>query len=161
LLHGRHGQGARRLRPRPRLRRAEPDRARMTRTVRAVARALGRRPIGPHPQEVAAALERLGPFEMPGEDESSPGFVLGRRGRTGSPLLRRVWMTGRGLLLWGEPLGRLGLLTGLSEAVCGLQPGWPPREHWIERRPPGDLTTSWIANLFPPADDFRAALRAL
>jgi Sulfotransferase family len=135
----------------------------VSRTVRAVARALGRRPIGPHPQEVFAALERLGPFEtpVPGEDESSPVFVLGTGWRTGSTLLQRVLMTDRRLLLWGEPLGRLGLLTRLSEAVCGMQTGWPPDEHWIERRPPGDLTTSWIANLFPPADDFRASLRAL
>jgi hypothetical protein len=98
---------------------------------------------------------------VPGGDESSPVFVLGTGWRTGSTLLQRVLMTDRRLLLWGEPLGRLGLLTRLSEAVCGLQPGWPPQEYWVERRPPEDLTTSWIANLFPPADDFRAALRAL
>jgi hypothetical protein len=112
---------------------------------------------------VSAALARLAPFEIPvpGEDESSPVFVLGTGWRTGSTLLQRVLMTDRRLMLWGEPLGRLALLTRLSEAVCGMQPGWPPHEYWIERRPPGDLTTSWIANLFPPADDFRASLRAL
>jgi len=135
----------------------------VSRTVRAIARALGRRPIGPHPREVSAALERLGPFETPapGEEGASPVFVLGTGWRTGSTLLQRVLMTDRRLMLWGEPLGRIGLLTRLSEAVCGMQPGWPPEEYWLERRPPGDPTTSWIANLFPPADDFRASLRAL
>jgi hypothetical protein len=112
---------------------------------------------------VSAALERLGPFEMPAprEDEPGPVFLLATGWRTGSTLLQRVLMTDRRLILWGEPLGRFGLLTRLSEAVCGMQQGWPPPDYWVERRPPGDLTTSWIANLFPPADDFRASLRAL
>ncbi len=132
-------------------------------TFRMMARALGRRPGGPHPREVSAALARLGPFETPapGEDLSSPVFVLGTGWRTGSTLLQRVLMTDRRLMLWGEPLGRLALLTRLAEAVCGLQPGWPPQEYWISRRPPEDLTTGWVANLFPPPDDFRASLRAL
>lgn len=112
---------------------------------------------------MSAALERLGPFEMPApcEAETGPVFLLATGWRTGSTLLQRVLMTDRRLMLWGEPLGRFGLLTRLSEAVCGMQQGWPPSDYWVEQRPPGDLTTSWIANLFPPADDFRASLRAL
>jgi len=110
---------------------------------------------------VSAALERLAPFEVPVPDQSSPVFVLSTGWRTGSTLLQRVLMTDRRLMLWGEPLGRLGLLTRLAEAVCGLQPGWPSDEYWVERRPQEDLRTSWIANLFPPAEDFRASLRAL
>jgi hypothetical protein len=110
---------------------------------------------------VSAALERLGPFEKPEPGEHDPVFVLATGWRTGSTLLQRVLMTDRRLMLWGEPLGRFGLLTRLSEAVCGVQAGWPPNEYWFDQRPPGDLTACWIANLFPPAEDFRASLRAL
>jgi len=112
---------------------------------------------------VISALERICPFEepAPGDPQSSPVFVLATGWRTGSTLLQRILMTDRGLLLWGEPLGRLGLLTRISEAVCGVEAGWPPDEFWIDRRQPGDLTTAWIANLFPPAETFRASLRAL
>jgi hypothetical protein len=135
----------------------------MSGAIRSILRALRRRPYRPQAQEVAAALARLGPFEepLPSAVESAPVFVLATGWRTGSTLVQRVLMTDRRLLLWGEPLGRFGLLTRLAEAVCGMQPGWPAPECWIEQRPAGDLTTSWIANLFPPAADFRASLRAL
>jgi hypothetical protein len=135
----------------------------VNKTVLALAQALASRPKRPSAQEVASALARLGPFEepAPGDTESSPVFVLATGWRTGSTLLQRVLMTDRRLLLWGEPLGRFGLLTRISEAVCGMEAGWPPDEFWVDRRPPGDLTTTWIANLFPPAESFRASLRAL
>jgi hypothetical protein len=112
---------------------------------------------------VSVALERLGPFEKPEprEEDSSPLFVLATGWRTGSTLLQRILMTDPRLMLWGEPLGRFGLLTRFSEAVCGVQPGWPPDEFWVDQRPPEDLPTRWIANLFPPGEDFRASLRAL
>jgi len=135
----------------------------VNKTALALAQALISRPKRPSAREVASALERLGPFEAPapGDDASSPVFVLATGWRTGSTLLQRVLMTDRRLLLWGEPLGRFGLLTRISEAVCGMEPGWPPDEFWADRRSMEDLTTTWIANLFPPAESFRASLRAL
>lgn len=135
----------------------------MNKTVLALAHALTSRPRKPTAQQVVSALERICPFEepAPGDKDFSPVFVLSTGWRTGSTLLQRLLMTDRRLLLWGEPLGRFGLLTRISAAVCGMESEWPPDEFWIDRRQPEDLTTTWVANLFPPAADFRASLRAL
>jgi hypothetical protein len=105
----------------------------------------------------------LAPFpESPAEGDERPIFLLATGWRTGSTLLQRILVTDPRLLLWGEPLGRMGLLSRLAEAVCGMTPGWPPRDFWIDARPQTDaLASSWIANLFPSAADFRAALRQL
>jgi hypothetical protein len=136
----------------------------MGHALRAVRRALRRPAPRVSAAEVLAALERLGPLERSdlGNAPEAPVFVLSTGWRTGSTLLQRILMTDRRVLLWGEPLGRMGLVSRLAEAVCGMRPGWPPEEFWIDRRAPSeDPTTAWIANLFPPAVDFRAALRSL
>jgi Sulfotransferase family len=133
------------------------------RALRAVVRSLVPAREAPTAAEVAAALTRLAPFEDgAAAGEERPLFLLATGWRTGSTLLQRILVSDPRLLLWGEPLGRLALLPRLAAAVCGITPGWPPPEFWAEDRLAAEaLATGWIANLFPSAGDFRAALRQL
>lgn len=108
---------------------------------------------------VLAALDVLDPSGSPEDyNEEQPIFLLATGWRTGSTLLQRILVTDPQLLLWGEPLGRLALIPRLTESLCAVSKGWPPAEYWVGEGS-GELTTSWIANLFPPASDLRAALR--
>ena len=129
--------------------------------IRVLARALSRERSGPQLAEVSAALRGLGspPDEQPPAEE--PVFVLATGWRSGSTLLQRILCTDRRLLLWGEPFGRMALLPRLVEMVSGVSAGWPPPSYYIDRRPDEPLELSWIANLFPPTEAFRAGLRAL
>ncbi len=96
----------------------------------------------------------------PEPDAEEPVFLLATSWRSGSTLLQRILCTDPSLLLWGEPFGRMALLSRISAALCTLDGKWPPGEFWC----PAELSatsmaTSWIANLFPAGGDFRAALR--
>jgi hypothetical protein len=108
---------------------------------------------------ILAALEVLAPSEhLDDLDQDDPIFLLATGWRTGSTLLQRILLTDPQLLLWGEPLGRLALIPKLTESLCAISEAWPPAEYWIGEET-DELTTSWTANLFPPASDVRAALR--
>jgi hypothetical protein len=93
-------------------------------------------------------------------DDEEPIFVLSTGWRTGSTLLQRILVTDPRLLMWGEPWGRMALIPKLTESLCAVAEGWPPPEYLIDSDTP-DFAVSWIANLFPPPSDLRAALRHL
>lgn len=110
-----------------------------------------------------AALEAAaaGPLD-PAAEAESPIFLLSTGWRAGSTLLQRVLVTDPSLLLWGEPLGEMVFLSRMTEMVS----------HFISLRnlnewrnqPPltsSSLSKQWIANLYPPGEDFRSALRAI
>ena len=110
-----------------------------------------------------AALDALArqPFDVR-RDAESPIFLLSTGWRAGSTLLQRILITDPHLLLWGEPLGEMVFLSRLSNMLSDSlsQRNW---ELWqsqadVSTRP---LSSSWIANLYPPAEDFRSALRGL
>jgi len=138
--------------------------------LRPLVRHLAPRQLAPRREDPVARCERvaaaLGELARSGEPEEDgvepPIFLLASGWRTGSTLLQRILMTDRRLLLWGEPLGRMALLRRIADMLCGISSAWPPREYWIDQRPhESDLTTEWIANLFPPAGDLHAGLRRL
>jgi hypothetical protein len=95
-------------------------------------------------------------------DPEAPIFLLATGWRSGSTLLQRVLVTDPDLLLWGEPLGEMTIISRITEMVghfisernLGL---------WKKQDAAGSsvLSESWIANLYPSRDDFRMALRSL
>jgi hypothetical protein len=95
----------------------------------------------------------------PCDDE--PVFVCSIGWRTGSTLVQRILMTDPSVLIWGEPMDRLGVLDLLADIVTGVSPDWPPRHHFISHRPDIDLTHDWVALLQPDAANFKAGLRGL
>jgi hypothetical protein len=113
--------------------------------------------------ESLAGLRTLAPDAVTGaSDAEAPIFLLSTGWRTGSTLLQRILVTDPRLLLWGEPLGEMVLVSRitqmLSEFLSPLNLGL-----WKNQVPPGSssMATSWIANLYPPGDDFRLAIRSL
>lgn len=103
-------------------------------------------------------IAREGAFQ---NDTESPIFVLSTAWRSGSTLLQRILLTDPHLLLWGEPLGEMGVvsrLTGmLADFISPLN-----LDLWTNQvAPTSGLSTTWIANLYPPALNFRLSLRSL
>jgi hypothetical protein len=106
---------------------------------------------------------RCGPSDSNSkESEESPIFLMSTGWRAGSTLLQRVLVTDPRLLVWGEPLAEMGLLSRLTEMVSN---SLSPRDLklWYEQDnlDLSSLTTSWIATLSPPGSDLRNALRGL
>jgi hypothetical protein len=96
------------------------------------------------------------------EDSEAPIFVLATGWRSGSTLLQRVLVTDPDLLLWGEPLGEMTLISRLTEMV-GHFISERNLELWKKQDAARSsiLAESWIANLYPSREDFRLALRSL
>jgi len=95
-------------------------------------------------------------------DSETPIFLFSTGWRSGSTLLQRILVTDPSLLIWGEPLGEMTIVSKLAEAMSQFI---SPRNLrlWKEQADPasGSLSTSWVANLYPPPQDFRLALRRL
>jgi Sulfotransferase family len=119
----------------------------------------------PSSQQLAESIALLPTprVEMSDETEQqAPIFLLSTGWRAGSTLLQRILVTDQQLLLWGEPLGEMALVSRLAEMVSQLIT--PVLLHsWgsqMDAKSP-TLSKSWIANLYPSADDFRSAMRGL
>ncbi len=94
-------------------------------------------------------------------DEEHPIFLLSAGWRSGSTLLQRLLMSGTDTLIWGEPYDECGMIQALANSLRAFRPDWPPPDYYYDGTPPGHLTGSWIANLFPALEDLRAGHRAL
>jgi hypothetical protein len=96
------------------------------------------------------------------QETEEPIFLLSTGWRAGSTLLQRILVTDPALLLWGEPLGEMALLTRLTEMVSHSISEENLVE-WKNQPSPtsSTLATSWIANLYPCAESFRLGLRSL
>jgi hypothetical protein len=96
------------------------------------------------------------------KEEEAPIFLLSTGWRAGSTLLQRVLVTDPRLLLWGEPLGEMTIVSRIAEMIS---PSISERnlQLWKDQLDPSspELSTSWVANLYPPSDDFRSGLQAL
>jgi hypothetical protein len=93
-------------------------------------------------------------------DLEAPIFLLATGWRTGSTLLQRILVTDPRLLLWGEPLGEMALVSEIARMVFRHR-SYPGLEKlYIDNsQSSSSMATSWIGTLYPPADDFRTALR--
>jgi hypothetical protein len=96
------------------------------------------------------------------EKPEAPIFLLSTGWRAGSTLLQRVLVTDPRLLLWGEPLGEMTIVSKLAETMSQFI---SPRnlQLWKDQEDPtsAPLSTSWVANLYPSSNDLRLALRSL
>lgn len=102
---------------------------------------------------------------QPGDREKEPEepiFLLSTGWRAGSTLLQRILVTDSRLLLWGEPLGEMTIVSRIAEMISDSISS-RNQKLWREQREPSspELWRSWVANLYPPGDDFRVGLRSL
>lgn len=114
----------------------------------------------PSVEQLAETLSQLSTTVDDRVDTAAPIFILSTGLRTGSTLLQRVLVTDPRLLLWGEPFGDMALVSRFAEMLCSASKFSMSQEHCIsDHLDPSSMATSWIANLYPPGDDFRGALR--
>jgi len=95
-------------------------------------------------------------------DEEAPIFVLSNGGRAGSTLLQRILITDPRVLLWGEPMGEMALVSRITEMMAHLEQPlklltW---KNQVDANS-NTLAQSWIATLYPSIAYFRAALRGI
>ncbi len=95
-------------------------------------------------------------------ESESPIFLLATGWRSGSTLVQRILVTDPRVLLWGEPLGEMGLVSEIAGILTRLS-GFPGLKERCEGNDEtfASLPTSWIATLYPPGNDFRLALQSL
>ncbi|MBU1225205.1 MAG: sulfotransferase [Gammaproteobacteria bacterium] len=105
-----------------------------------------------------AALEAS--YSPPEDDTVAPIFLLSAGWRSGSTLLQRLVMSDKRVLIWGEPYDECGPIQAMADTLKAFRPGWPPADYYYDGTPPGQLTGSWVANLFPPVDALWRAHRA-
>jgi len=106
-----------------------------------------------------AALGNMAP--PPRDDATSPIFLLSAGWRSGSTLLQRLVMSDKRVLIWGEPYDECGPIQAMAQTVKAFRPDWPPMEYFYDGTPPNQLSSEWIANLFPSLMDWRLGQRAL
>jgi hypothetical protein len=95
------------------------------------------------------------------KDTEAPIFLLSTGHRTGSTLLQRILVTDPQVLIWGEPLGDMAPVCRIAEMMSASIYPWN-LEKWKKHNPTSSsIATSWISDLYPPAEDFRLALRGL
>jgi hypothetical protein len=94
--------------------------------------------------------------------QDAPIFLLSTGWRAGSTLLQRILVTDPRLLLWGEPLGEMTIVSTIAETVCNSISA-RNLQLWKDQHDPSsaELSTSWVANLYPSGSDFRSGLRSL
>ncbi len=93
-------------------------------------------------------------------DGASPVFLLAAGWRSGSTLLQRLVCSSGEVLVWGEPYGRSGLIPGLARAALALRDDWPGSGHFAPEQLYQDLSKTWIANLYPPAEALKRSFKA-
>jgi len=120
----------------------------------------------PAPKQLAESLAVLRLQTAGGVEEENdleaPIFLLSTGWRAGSTLLQRILVTEPRLLLWGEPLGEMTVISRIAEMI-GHSISPRNLQLWKDQPDPSSpgLSTSWVANLYPQSDDFRLALRGL
>jgi hypothetical protein len=111
--------------------------------------------------EAMAALDSSSRVHNDTEGES-PIFLLATGWRSGSTLLQRILVTDPHVLMWGEPLGEMALVSEIAGMLTRLSTFPKLKELCAGNYPPfSSLATSWIASLHPPGNDFRVGLQTL
>jgi hypothetical protein len=104
-----------------------------------------------------AAIRRRWPG-LRNDWRDSPIFVLAAGWRSGSTLLQRLIMPS--CFLWGEPYGHAGLIETLADPIRAMTLGWPEPHFFHRGEDPQTLSTRFIANLYPSAQDLLFAHQA-
>jgi len=120
--------------------------------------------VMPDVEQLAASLKffqtQISDETTEQEEDEAPIFLLSTGWRAGSTLLQRILVTDPRLLLWGEPLGEMTIFSRIAEMLSHSISS-RNLQLWKNQPDPSssELSTSWVANLYPQGRDFRQALR--
>ena len=93
-----------------------------------------------------------------GDSDARPVFVFAAGWRTGSTLLQRLLMSDNDIMIWGEPYNRSGLTATLMDQFRSITKDWP-FEYYEGNKFEGDMSSQWVANIYPPIRHLIAAHR--
>ena len=119
-----------------------------------------------HPN-IMTGLEQIQSVNSDGaldNDQEQPIFLLSAGWRSGSTLVQRLIMSDPRVLIWGEPFDECGMIQKLAETLTAFRPGWPPEDYFYDFHnvdSAQELSTEWIANLFPGLGELRRAHRKM
>jgi len=110
--------------------------------------------------QFAAFEARASLPEAPASAETAfdqPVFILSAGWRSGSTLLQRMVMAKNPeIIIWGEPYAAAAPIQSLADQLRPFCESWPAPEYFVEQYGTA-LADEWVANLYPPVEDFRAA----
>lgn len=89
---------------------------------------------------------------------SPPIFLFSAGWRCGGTWLSRMLLPR--CLLWGEPYGHAGLVSGLVAPQTCFTPSWPPPQFFYQGEGASDLVRLFVAHLFPPPERLVEAQQA-
>ena len=120
---------------------------------------------GSTPTAIKHGLEELtkattNPTDFSRHDDEEPIFLLATGWRTGSTLMQRILATDSSLLMWGEPHGRMGILSRMGDMLASFDRSIAPESVVLKSRP-GAISGEWIANLYPRTSVIRQALQSM
>jgi hypothetical protein len=98
--------------------------------------------------------------DMP-EDRESPVFIFAAGWRSGSTLVQRLVVSSKEVIVWGEPLGDMGLTARLGSAISAIDHLYPHSGYFDDDPDPSSLSAKWIATLTPPIHNLRLGHRRL
>lgn len=83
-----------------------------------------------------------------GYTDSAPVFVFAAGWRTGSTLLQRLLMSSGEIMIWGEPYNRSRLTAAMMEQFRAITKDWP-FDYYAGNAFDGDISSQWVANIYP------------
>lgn len=89
-----------------------------------------------------------------------PVFILSAGWGSGSTLIQRLIISSGEYLVWGEPLDEAAPIQRMAESLYAIRDGFPPNTQFFDSYSADSLSKSWIANLVPPLETYRAAHRS-
>lgn len=111
------------------------------------------------PQGIDRFTERW-PLDHDDGPEDAPILLAATGWRSGSTMVQRLLMTDPATVVWGEPYNRLDLLRRMAGMFATFTPDYPTRDiRWPADLLDRDLTTEWVANLYPDGTDLLDAHR--
>jgi hypothetical protein len=112
-------------------------------------------------ERLVASLSQLPHGDDQQPDDEAPIFLLSTGWRSGSTMLQRILVTDPRLVLWGEPLGDMALVSRVADMLGSISRfSSLPRNYISDSLAPSSMATSWIGTLYPPGNDFRLAWRS-
>jgi len=93
-------------------------------------------------------------------DTEEPIFLMSAGWRSGSTLLQRLIMSDSQVLLWGEPYDECGIIQAMADTTKAFRPNWPPSDYFYDGTPTNELSSEWIANLFPSLNELKKSHRS-
>ncbi|MGR6033886.1 MAG: sulfotransferase [Candidatus Nitrosoglobus sp.] len=101
-------------------------------------------------------LEHQATWEMPVSEEA-PIFIFSAGWRSGSTLLQRLICSDKSTLIWGEPYAHCGYIQTLASTLQSFNQEFPYKEFYLQPQQLDDLSSTWIANLYPGLQHLKAA----